>query len=55
MDVDGTIFNKRMRQLSDERNLPVAKMARMVGIPTTTMATYLKNREPKFEILVKNV
>ncbi len=46
-------FNKRMNQIKEERNLSVPKMAEMVGIPATTMATYLNNREPKIEILVK--
>lgn len=46
-------FNKRMNQIKDERNLSVQKMAKMIGIPATTMSTYLNNREPKFETLVK--
>lgn len=46
-------FNKRMNQIKEERNLSVPKMAEMVGIPATTMATYLNNREPKFDKLVR--
>ena len=46
-------FNKRMRQLRDERRLSVKKISDMIGVPPTTMATYLKDREPKFDTLIK--
>ena len=46
-------FNKRINQIKDERNLSVQKMAKMIGIPATTMSTYLKDREPKFDTLIK--
>ena len=46
-------FNKRINQIKDERNLSVHKMAEMIDIPVTTMWHYLKDREPKFDTLIK--
>jgi len=45
-------FNERLRLLVEESGLNKCEFAKRVGIPPSTFAYYLKDREPKYDILI---
>ena len=46
-------FNERLNLLKEEENLSAIDMAKKIGISPSTLAYYFKDREPKYDVLMK--
>lgn len=47
------IFNDRMNYIKEVKNLTAKEMANRIKIPLSTMTYYFKDREPKYDVLIR--
>ena len=48
-----SVFNERLNYLKKSLGINATEMAKRIGIPNSTLAYYLKDREPRYDVLIK--